>query len=271
MTEKADGKFTCKVVLPDKFKPDNDVVLFCDDVHASKDDAEDAAAVLALARVGTNLPLERILPERWRGPFSKAVKGEEDREKARRSQNAKKAPPPKKVVEVPQVFLTEDNRRIVEAALHAELEDGSDVKTVAFEEWLTTLDDADADACRRLVELLVPQLEKLGFQTHDARRAAEVSAREVEAGAFAAEGADAWLNPKAAYREALDWLCTELPENELPARFAPQHAEGAVKIIAVAQTSTSTTNVVATEDVSSITPEMQPLVARDVPASYFPS
>jgi fatty-acid desaturase len=53
--------FICKVVLPDKYKPDSDVVMWMDDAQPDKEEAQQRAAVVALARVVTTLPLERLL------------------------------------------------------------------------------------------------------------------------------------------------------------------------------------------------------------------
>jgi hypothetical protein len=50
-----------QVVLPDKYKPDSDVVMWMEDVAPDKDEATQRAAVVALARVATNLPLQRLL------------------------------------------------------------------------------------------------------------------------------------------------------------------------------------------------------------------
>jgi hypothetical protein len=55
------------VVLPDKYKPDSDVVMWMEDAAPDKDEATQRAAVVALARVATNLPLQRLLSRcaRW--------------------------------------------------------------------------------------------------------------------------------------------------------------------------------------------------------------
>ena len=51
--KKADGGgFTCKLVLPDKFKPDNDVVLFNNTKYDTKEDAENAVALFDTSHDG---------------------------------------------------------------------------------------------------------------------------------------------------------------------------------------------------------------------------
>ena len=61
------------MVLPDKHKPDSDTVLWMNDVHATKEEAQQAGAVVALARVSTTLPLERLLPSQFIPTWTRAL------------------------------------------------------------------------------------------------------------------------------------------------------------------------------------------------------
>lgn len=60
-------------MLPDKHKPDSDTVLWMNDVHATKEEAQQAGAVVALARVSTTLPLERLLPSQFIPTWTRAL------------------------------------------------------------------------------------------------------------------------------------------------------------------------------------------------------
>eukprot|EP00208_Stichococcus_sp_RCC1054_P007321 CAMPEP_0206144812 /NCGR_PEP_ID=MMETSP1473-20131121/25453_1 /ASSEMBLY_ACC=CAM_ASM_001109 /TAXON_ID=1461547 /ORGANISM="Stichococcus sp, Strain RCC1054" /LENGTH=226 /DNA_ID=CAMNT_0053540783 /DNA_START=230 /DNA_END=907 /DNA_ORIENTATION=+ len=67
-----DGRFRCRVVLPDKNHTDRDEIVFLEAEHAAGDDssAQQWGAVAALARVARDLPLERVLPPEFRPLFS---------------------------------------------------------------------------------------------------------------------------------------------------------------------------------------------------------
>jgi hypothetical protein len=68
-----------QVVLPDKYKPDSDVVMWMEDAAADKEEAQQRAAVVALARVASNLPLQRLLSTSYKDRFVQ----EEGRERER--------------------------------------------------------------------------------------------------------------------------------------------------------------------------------------------
>lgn len=67
------------MVLPDKHKPDSDTVLWMNDVHATKEEAQQAGAVVALARVSTTLPLERLLPSEFIPTWTRSLEAEKKR------------------------------------------------------------------------------------------------------------------------------------------------------------------------------------------------
>ena len=112
-----------QVVLPDKYKPDSDVVLWMEDAAPDKEEAQQRAAVVALARVASNLPLQRLLSTSYKDRFVQEEGRERERqerakaaaEAAARRRAAADRPQPK----LQTVYMSEDKRRMVEAALAA--------------------------------------------------------------------------------------------------------------------------------------------------------
>ena len=110
-----------QVVLPDKYKPDSDVVLWMEDAAPDKEEAQQRAAVVALARVASNLPLQRLLSTSYKDRFVQEEGRERERqerakaaaEAAARRRAAADRPQPK----LQAVYMSEDKRRMVEAAL----------------------------------------------------------------------------------------------------------------------------------------------------------
>ncbi len=166
------------MVLPDKYKPDSDVVMWMEDAAPDKDEATQRAAVVALARVATNLPLQRLLsrcaprlPACARTPrcalariklfvlltnafslrnhiseYKDRFVAEEGRERERQERVAAQAAAAARrraFAERPQpklqtVYMSEDKRRMVEAALAAlRLSEGASAAELAA--------DADED------------------------------------------------------------------------------------------------------------------------------
>lgn len=164
------------MVLPDKYKPDSDVVMWMEDAAPDKDEATQRAAVVALARVATNLPLQRLLsrcaprlPARACTPrcalarinpcsptlsrsamhnseYKDRFVAEEGRERERQERVAAQAAAAARrraFAERPQpklqtVYMSEDKRRMVEAALAAlRLSEGASAAELAA--------DADED------------------------------------------------------------------------------------------------------------------------------
>ena len=116
-----DNKWICKVVLPDKYKPDSDIVLWMNDAAPSKEEAIQRGATLALARYATNLPLQRLLPHDYKQRFENYEKEEktrlekkEKREK-RELERKNRKPKPKRVI--PTLHMSEEKRLMVEELL----------------------------------------------------------------------------------------------------------------------------------------------------------
>ena len=196
--------WTCKVVLPDKYKPDKDVVIFCDEPCASKEEAAQRAAVAALAKVASNLPLQRLLPAKYKQVFldhearerARAAKAAADAEE--RERRAKKP----KARERQELHMSEEKRNLVEGLLRGAL-DEADAEADKDEDPRTP--DEARSASAALAESAALKLRGLGFGEADvaAAMAATESRRLDDSNA------------------ALDWLCLNVPEARLPRRFAP--------------------------------------------------
>ena len=222
--------WTCKVVLPDKYKPDKDVVVFADEPCDSKEEAMQRAAVAALAKVASNLPLQRLLPGKYKQVFldreaserARAAKAAADAEA--REQRAKKP----KERERQELHMSEEKRNLVEGLLrdaHAEnanagtrgADVGSDVVSSANDDVSFGADSARREeteealsASAALAESATRKLRGLGFGEADVAAALAATEPRDPLGA-----ADRDSNA------ALDWLCLNVPEARLPSRFAP--------------------------------------------------
>ena len=216
------GLWTCKVVLPDRFKPDSDVVLFMEEGADDKEEAQQRAAVVALARVATHLPLQRLLSHEYKERFlAEETRERERQERARVSAEAaarRRAASERPREKLSSVYMSDDKRRLVEAALAAMRLEGCDAG--AGEEGSESDGEeaavADAEAERRRTALQ-PRLLSLGFHCDDVAAAlGRPRARTLNA--------------------ALDWLVTTLPEERLPRRFAAASGEP-IGIVRLAATS----------------------------------
>ncbi|KAK3258778.1 hypothetical protein CYMTET_32194 [Cymbomonas tetramitiformis] len=196
----------CKVVLPDKHKPDSDMVLWMNSPADTKDDAIHAGAVVALARVNTNLPLHRLLEPKYKEYWDRCVQDEGDREKREaiareRATRAAEIAKHKSRDEIMEVFMSEENRKMVENVLQS-----SRMSTPlpapappAPAEEMGTEDAVESDP---QVEAVTAKLGGMGFTGVQIQRAKE------EMGCQNASS-------------AIDWLVMNLPEQELPPQFAP--------------------------------------------------
>ena len=197
LKEEPNGKgWTCKVVIPDKYKPDKDTVIFSDVPCPNKDEAAQRGAVAALAKVANNLPLHRLLPSEYKQVFLDI--GEREKEKAEkvkrmeeeRERRAKMKP---KENTRQELHMSEEKRNLVEDLLRDSALGGAGGGDTDVGDMH---DDDDSD------EVLTLKLTKLGFEEMDVA----VAMRSVRT---KSENA------------ALDWLCLNVPEGRLPTRFAP--------------------------------------------------
>jgi len=198
--------WTCKVVLPDKYKPDKDVVIFCDEPCASKEEAAQRAAVAALAKVASNLPLQRLLPAKYKQVFldhearerARAAKAAADAEE--RERRAKKP----KARERQELHMSEEKRNLVEGLLRGALDEAEpEAEADEDEDFEDARTDEARSASAALAESAARKLRGLGFGEADV--AAAMAATESRDDSNA----------------ALDWLCLNVPEARLPRRFAP--------------------------------------------------
>jgi ATP-dependent RNA helicase DHX57 len=227
-----DGAWRCKVVLPHPKQPsDKDVVVFLDDAHAAptEEEAAQRAAVAALHRVAGDRALDRLLPRpylaQWQelGRRRQEREAREARDEERRAGRALATAAAARRRQPAAVIMTEDKRRLVESII-AEARDAGASSSAGFDDndddggeqgggggaWESLGDvDGGGGAGGGLPmgpAALQEELVALGFREDDARRAVAVSC---------AGGAAPALSP------ALDWLCLNLEEDELPASFAP--------------------------------------------------
>ena len=212
LTETPDGTgWTCKVVIPDKYKPDKDVVVFCDDVCVSKDEAQQRGAVAALARVANNLPLHRLLPNEYKQVFSDLEKKESlkiknakllEEDKERRRLFKPKDP------QRQELHMSEEKRNLVEDLLRESF-NSFDVSAGTQSSSSHDLEDTSEEAkeaADTMNELLTAKLSKLGFGDTDVATAMRAVSQN---GKPRTENAE------------MDWLCLNVPEGRLPRRFAP--------------------------------------------------
>jgi ATP-dependent RNA helicase DHX57 len=207
--------WTCKVVLPDKYKPDSCVVMFMDDVAPSAEEATQRAAVVALAQVATNLPLERLLAVEYKDRFVAEGKKVEERQ-ARAAAAAAAAARRKALADKPReklaaVYMSDEKRKLVEEALQAlRLEGGAGADGGGGGVWDDDGEDGEGDGesssiaaeeVQQRSAALLPRLLAMGFQAEDAARALGAS----RSGSLNA---------------MLEWLVLHLPEERLPKRFA---------------------------------------------------
>lgn len=197
--------YTCKVVLPDKYKPDNDIVIFSSEACATKDEAMQRSAVLALARVANNLPLQRLLPPMYKQLFAELE--EKEREKnakakhdaAERERRSKFRP---KERELQTLHMSEDKRNLVENLLREIEVEGHSRENAGGD------GDIHRDGRTFDVQDVTAKLQTFGFELSD-----------VEAALHATQGIGTHGLDRSDV--ALDWLCLNVPEAKLPRRFAP--------------------------------------------------
>ena len=229
----------CKVVLPDKYKPDSDIVLWMNDAAPSKEEAIQRAATLALARYATNLPLQRLLPHEYKQRFESYEKEEktrlekkEQREK-RELEMKNRKPKPKRVI--PTLHMSEEKRLMVEELLRTYESEESSTFSHHHRSYddFSVLHETDEEIANPEVEALTKRLEECGFEKSDATIAVKQS-------------------KDFAYESALDWLVINIPESRLPAKFAPKAMNDPIVLLnnakKTAEMSTKESNSVPAKD-----------------------
>ncbi|CAL8471800.1 g11342 [Coccomyxa elongata] len=202
-TAEVEAAAKCKVVLADPKDRNKDIVVFLAAEHQADtpEEAEQRAAVTALHRVAGDRALHRVLPEAylplWQEQCAKAeLRAEREarsaaaaearsvREKSRRQALARGMPK--------DVIMSDKQRRMVEGILRGLSADPALAINGAADE-------------QGLAAEYAGKLSALGFASADVADALAV--------AIAQDG-------RPSLETALDWLCVNVPEEDLPAVFA---------------------------------------------------
>ncbi|KAG2486676.1 hypothetical protein HYH03_014607 [Edaphochlamys debaryana] len=226
------GKWTCKVVLPDPKKQEDDVVVFLDEAWAADDEAEarERGAVAALNRVQGDRALERILPRPyvplW-GALGEAAKSRREAAAARhaadeRRKAAAEARRRREAMQGPKaVVMSAAKQNLVRSLLRdrgaalgpsdlgGDLYGGSGSGVGDDEE-----DEGLAEA--------VEKLSGMGFSPVHVQLAYERVVRRGTAGSGSAVDVETLL----------DWLLLNLPSDQLPTQFTKGSGTNMVNIVA---------------------------------------
>lgn len=197
----------CKVVLPHPKRSDNDVVLFLDSKYAceSEQEAQQRAAVTALNKIAGNRSLERTLPpsyvDLWKelGEKEKRKQQRAHREEEHRKRESQIKANALKRQGPSQVIMTEGHRSMIEKLLQDARRPDADLKNGVDKE------TGDVDEFE-----LISELQTLGFAYEDSKEASKYSS---------------------SLSSALDWLCLNVSEENLPTDFASGVAGKPVTII----------------------------------------
>jgi len=206
--ERGGGGWTCRLILRDKHKPDKDKIFHWKEKCATKAEAEHRVAVVALAKIAHSLPLRRLLPTEYKDIFTRCEEMEQKRiedAKRRAKWEEERVERMKRLAkqESAQVLtMSEEKRSLIDAILRERFAPASsDDESVD--------DDGDGDDERAddaSANELCVKLESLGFGRDDALAASKAT-KSTEASAVDA---------------AVGWLCVHVPEDRLPATYAPK-------------------------------------------------
>lgn len=202
-TEQHDGSFTCKVVLPHKYKPDSGRELWMSHPASSKEQAVQHGAVVALATFATELPLERLLGPEYKDIFTQTVaeiEKEKEREKKRKENQRKSRDPHASNGNLQAIHMSEDKRRLVENVVQS-IDLNRSRNCLASPKQLS--DEQSA---------LVASLRSLGFYENDIMHCIQCCGTE-------------------SLMRALDWLCVHVDEKRLPRRYAPTTKDNSIEIL----------------------------------------
>ncbi|KAL6770675.1 hypothetical protein ACKKBF_B32175 [Auxenochlorella protothecoides x Auxenochlorella symbiontica] len=209
----APGRWRCRVVLPHPRQAEADAIMFLAEEAAAETEEEalQRGAVVGLHRLAGDRSLHSLLPEQYRGLWKElGHKAEESKARAvaaaarkERAAAREKAAVARAARHAPSaVIMTDQHRRAV-----ADL--------------LADLSVRDGEGGRPGIEAgpvpegssVASEARRLGFS-----EAAVAAAMQV-------------LGPAVSLMQALDWLCLNIPEEELPTRFAPGAAGKAPEVL----------------------------------------
>ncbi|KAH9331105.1 hypothetical protein KI387_003213, partial [Taxus chinensis] len=113
-----EGGFHCRVVLPDPKKSEEDVILWYNGKNAqTSQEAQHCASVMALYHVMGDRRLDRILPYEYRQQWLELEKTAEKKKISVNTTVPKPRSRPFPVQELQSVFMSENNRQLVEGLL----------------------------------------------------------------------------------------------------------------------------------------------------------
>ena len=258
----------CKVVLPHPKNSEKDTVIFLDSAHVarSENEAQQRAAVAALHRIAGDRSIDKLLPPPYL-PFWKALAEAEKARQAKKAELAEKQAQQKASQQArlkkqghSTVIMTEDKRRYIEGLI-SEMKDANlnaanepsntpedggwhsygwpETEVVNTDHNLSKDEKSTITPSGSAVQSTVLQEQKmmntsvsnimgeliaLGFEEKDIRRA--LSALNV--GESRKDNAHLLTS-------LLDWLCFQIPEENLPSMFAPGAAGKPIDILHTSQ------------------------------------
>ncbi|KXZ49867.1 hypothetical protein GPECTOR_19g318 [Gonium pectorale] len=218
------GLWTCKVVMPDPKRQEDDVVVFLDEEHAAPDEAEarERGAVAALNRVQGDRALERILPKDYvplwnalgeerkaREQAAAARRAAEDRRKQQDEARRKRSN-----TRTPQVVvMSAAKQRLVQSLLR---DRGAAPGGAGATRGSSAAESAEAD-----LSGVVEQLSDMGFSPQHVQLAYERGAGAAAGGGGGGVSVEALL----------DWLLINLPQDQLPSQFTKGSTTNMVAVV----------------------------------------
>ncbi|KAL3690222.1 hypothetical protein R1sor_016531 [Riccia sorocarpa] len=257
--EEVEGGFHCRVILPDPKKSEDDVILwYRDTTSRTSQEAQHRAAVRGLHHVMGNRRLDRILPEEYREQWHHLDVVAEERKAYLKAHPPQPRPKPVPVQkEVRSVFMSKENRRLVEDLLKgnengdatgdwSQAEPGANGKDYRSSDSSGVTDDwgelSSSETSGRMTQATSSSKQKDpvvdipggNVQSRDSSRGGATLAikRKLLSMGFKAHHINLAL---AAGREdlpsALNWLILNVPEKELPAKYAPEASKASVQVL----------------------------------------
>ncbi|GAQ91802.1 ATP-dependent RNA helicase A [Klebsormidium nitens] len=243
LVEAEGGMFRCRVVIPDPKDSEKDILLWWNEGAPNSEAAQQAAAVAGLHAVAGERRMDRILPdefrEQWRGLDEQAAqrKEREQKQAERRAAAAKRPLPPRRTVQ--SVFMSEDNRQLVEGLIRdsqgpADTWQGVDDVSIRNASPGPPPDTFATDfaAMRETVDADVSTAGTTGAQVSGA--GSSEAARRLLAMGFAEDdvtGAVRACGRGASLNRLVDWLVLNVPEFRLPKQFRPEASGAHVEVL----------------------------------------
>ncbi|XP_057836975.1 DExH-box ATP-dependent RNA helicase DExH1 isoform X1 [Cryptomeria japonica] len=273
-----EGGFHCRVVLPDPKKSEADVILWYNGNEAkTSQEAQHCASVMALFHVMGDRRLDRILPYEYRQQWFDLEKSAEKKKTVVSTMAPKSKSRPFPMQELQSVFMSENNRQLVEGLLNNIDKNHNIAKndTLAFKDCFHLHDmehsnevievdknegglhDNDVgwfnnDGSEKINHLkykanlvkghLIPSSSKhpVNFEIGSCNDIAEKTCdtyikeqirSDLTHMGFKEHYVNAALKESNEISAALDWLMLNVPENQLPFKFAPKASKASVQVL----------------------------------------